>query len=97
MSITPSTVTFSVTTSLRMIDTTTSHLQRALVSCSSVAMVALSDAGDTIAVPELVPTTPEDKRRWHEASVRRSIRLADPRELHRLQIQPNEGTAPGGT
>lgn len=48
-----------------------------------VTMVALDDAGTPVAVPTLTPETAEDRRRWHEANLRRRIRLADPSELQR--------------
>jgi acyl-CoA hydrolase len=47
-------------------------------------LVALDHDGHPASVPPLVPGTAEDERRWREANVRRTIRLADPKELVRL-------------
>jgi acyl-CoA hydrolase len=49
-----------------------------------LTLVALNDCGDTTRVPPLGPVTRDDKRRWHEANLRRKIRLADPQDLQRL-------------
>jgi acyl-CoA hydrolase len=46
-----------------------------------VTMIGLDAAGSPTQVPELVPETPVDERRHHEANLRRRIRLADPEEL----------------
>jgi acyl-CoA hydrolase len=48
-----------------------------------LTLVALDDDGNPSSVPRLAPATPEDERRWREANARRTIRLADPRELVR--------------
>ena len=44
-------------------------------------MVALDEEGRTFQVPRLDLETVEDARRWHEANLRRQIRLADPADL----------------
>lgn len=53
-------------------------------------MVALDERGRPAAVPQLSPQTPDDARRWHEANLRRQIRLADPDDLRRRLDEPVE-------
>lgn len=60
-----------------------------------VTMVARGDDGRSIKVPALTPVTTEEKRRWHEANLRRRIRLADPAELRR-RFQHDDRATPGG-
>lgn len=55
-------------------------------------MVALDDRGRTAGVPRLVPQTTDDERRQREACLRRSIRLAEPRDLSGLPITERDGT-----
>jgi acyl-CoA hydrolase len=54
--------------------------------CSAyLTMVSLDEAEKPRAVPELVPVTPEELRRHHEANLRREVRLARPGELRRVE------------
>jgi acyl-CoA hydrolase len=46
-------------------------------STAYLTMVALDDDGRPAAVPELVPDTAEERRREHEAQLRRDNRLAE--------------------
>ena len=48
-----------------------------------VTMIALDEEGTPAQVPALVPVTPDEARRLHEANLRRRIRLADPADLSR--------------
>ncbi len=48
-------------------------------------MVALGANADPSEVPKLVPTDEEERRRMHDADIRRHIRLADSRELKRIR------------
>ncbi len=43
---------------------------------SYISYVALDEAGKPTPVPQVVPHTPEEKRRWREAKVRRAQRTA---------------------
>jgi acyl-CoA hydrolase len=54
-----------------------------------LTMIALDDEGQPTAVAPLRPRSGEEERRWHEANLRRRIRLADPADLHR---RLHEGT-----
>ena len=42
---------------------------------SYLTYVAIDDNGDPVDVPEVVPETPEEKRRWREGKARRAERL----------------------
>lgn len=44
-------------------------------SSAYLTFVALNEQGKPVAVPEYVPTTEAEKRRWQEAGVRRATRL----------------------
>jgi len=52
-----------------------------------LTMVALDADARPIAVPALVPETPEERRRCRDANLRRTIRLADRNELYQLHGQ----------
>lgn len=58
-----------------------------------LTMVALDEEGSTFQVPALDLETVEDARRWHEANLRRQIRLADPADL-RQRLGGAEPPAP---
>jgi acyl-CoA hydrolase len=49
-----------------------------------VTMVALDAEGRPTAVPALVPETADEERRWHDANLRRTIRLAGRDHLYQL-------------
>ncbi len=52
--------------------------------CSAyLTLVALDEEGRPTAVPQLVPVSPEERRRHEDANTRREIRLAAPEELRR--------------
>lgn len=57
-------------------------------------LVALDEVGNPTNVPPLVPRTPEDERRWREANLRRTIRLADPHELVRIHNVSSQASLP---
>ncbi len=44
-------------------------------------LVALDEDVNPRTVPPLIPVSTEEERRWREANIRRTIRLADPRDL----------------
>ena len=48
-------------------------------------MVALDTSANPSEVPKLIPTDEEERRRMHDADVRRHIRLADSRELKEIR------------
>jgi acyl-CoA hydrolase len=49
-----------------------------------MTMVALGEDEKPVPLPVLVPESPDDERRHHEANHRREIRLAAPGELRRV-------------
>jgi acyl-CoA hydrolase len=46
-----------------------------------LTLVALDDDEKPTEVPQLIPETPEERRRWREATLRRDIRLSTPDDL----------------
>jgi acyl-CoA hydrolase len=52
--------------------------ERQHTSSAYLTFVALDDHGKSTPVPAYEPVTPEEKRRWHDAQIRRE---------HRLQIK----------
>lgn len=55
-----------------------------------LTMIALDAEGQPTRVPELVPTTEEEERRWQEANLRRRIRLIDPADLEAHVPPPHD-------
>jgi acyl-CoA hydrolase len=51
------------------------------VATAYLAFVGVDAAGEPRPVPAVLPETPEDKRRWHEADIRREHRLARRRAI----------------
>jgi acyl-CoA hydrolase len=49
-----------------------------------LTFVALDDEARPVAVPPLVPQTPKERRRWRDANLRRTLRLADRDQLREL-------------
>ena len=45
-------------------------------SSAYLTFVAIDQQGNRIVLPQVLPETPEEKRRWHEAAERRAYRLA---------------------
>jgi acyl-CoA hydrolase len=60
-----------------------------------VTMVALDADGRTAPVAALTPVTSEDERRWHEAHLRRRIRLTDPADLRRRLVDLTDAEVAG--
>jgi acyl-CoA hydrolase len=51
------------------------------VASAYLVFVAVDGAGNPRPVPGLSPETPEEERRWREAQIRRSHRLASRAEI----------------
>jgi uncharacterized protein (TIGR00369 family) len=51
------------------------------VATAYLAFVGVDAAGEPRPIPAVQPETPEDKRRWHEAEIRREHRLARRRAI----------------
>jgi len=62
------------------------HHRRHIVS-AYFTFVALSESGEARPVPEITPQTPEEKRRYAEAELRREARLSHARELKALRAE----------
>ena len=54
--------------------------ERRHTSSAYVTFVALGEKGQPKAVPPVIPETPDERRRYHEAALRREQRLAHRRK-----------------
>jgi acyl-CoA hydrolase len=54
-------------------------------SSTYLTMVALDDRGQPMPVPPLAPETPDERRREHEAQLRRDNRLAEREAILRVR------------
>jgi acyl-CoA hydrolase len=59
------------------------RVEQTLVATAYLVFVAVDAAGRPRPVPQVVPETEEDRRRWREAEIRRSHRLARREEILR--------------